>query len=99
MIPVFGYFCQKHGTSLDSKPVNICPHCLHEHAFGPITNSANYDDLDGWIWNEITKTYDKPGTGEKKNDDERPKIRCECGVDSVGAGRHSSYCPKYTTDT
>lgn len=23
-----------------------------------------------------------------------PYLKCECGVDSVGGGNHSSYCPK-----
>lgn len=31
------------------------------------------------------------------NNDERPweiKLVCECGVDAVGQGKHSDYCPK-----
>lgn len=23
------------------------------------------------------------------------KVKCECGVDSIGGGRHSDYCPKH----
>jgi hypothetical protein len=57
---------------------------------------SGQDDLDSWIWNEDKKTYDKPG---EKKDDERPKVRCECGVDTLGYGKHSDYCPKSRTDS
>jgi hypothetical protein len=58
-------------------------------------SSRNIDDLDGWIWDEEKKTYHKPG--EEKNNDKQSTTgrKCECGVDTLGYGKHSDYCPKY----
>lgn len=45
-----------------------------------------------------TEAYNKATQSIKEylqNNELKSEVRCECGVDHVGTGRHSPWCPKY----
>lgn len=84
--------------------VEIASHCWWScdrfilESTSPIKDSTlvvqNGAGLTAWLPAETT--LDELMFGMNKAAYPQHIFKCECGVDSLGGGQHSDYCPKYT---
>lgn len=63
------------------------------HTFWPTTVAGSWTDTD----KSLASLIPSPGSnlGQQYVPVVHINARCECGVDSIGGGKHSNYCPKY----
>ena len=82
--------CPRDGSTLQYASANdrhYCPNCTYS-----IDDKVLYDDI---AFSRRALPKEEP---RKWGADPKPEKKCECGVDSVGGGKHSKWCPLYTED-
>lgn len=79
-----------------------CPHDGEVLQYSPATGRhscpcCTYSARDLDLYDNLLLMRRFPSKEERRCPSKEEK-KCECGVDSVGGGKHSKWCPLYTED-